>query len=309
MTATWLNINRNGRLGNRLFSRAHVYAAAIEHGATVVDWGLSDVARHFPRIANPSLPVYPLRADGSPPARPDRLWLSKPAIAAWRAIRPRRTGHVGPFWSSYWGGNDPDLMRLDGAPFAEFVRGREMIILDGYKLRCTPWVVKHADSIRQYFAVSDSIQTKWTKLQDIWHGRWRKTVGVHMRGGDFSTAQGGRYHLSAAEYAGLLGNHPGLPADDTLFVLFSEDRYAGAAAFARLTSAFSGLNHIFLHGDLVDDLAGLASCDLVIGPATSTFSRWASFAGNRPWAGVDRTLLDRKGPALDFRDGLVPWDY
>jgi hypothetical protein len=32
----WLNINRNGRLGNRLFARAHVYAAARELGATTI---------------------------------------------------------------------------------------------------------------------------------------------------------------------------------------------------------------------------------------------------------------------------------
>ena len=44
----WYNINRTGRLGNRLFSRAHIYAAALELGETVIDWGLNDYKNYFP---------------------------------------------------------------------------------------------------------------------------------------------------------------------------------------------------------------------------------------------------------------------
>ena len=66
----WYNINRTGRLGNRLFSRAHVYAAALEFGETVIDWGLSDIKNHFPNLAKTKLPIYPLNQNGELPDYP-----------------------------------------------------------------------------------------------------------------------------------------------------------------------------------------------------------------------------------------------
>ena len=65
----WYNINRTGRLGNRLFSRAHVYAAALELGETVIDWGLNDVKKYFPNCMKTKLPIYPLR-NGELPSYP-----------------------------------------------------------------------------------------------------------------------------------------------------------------------------------------------------------------------------------------------
>ena len=309
MTSVWLNINRNGRLGNRLFTRAHVYAAARERGAIVVDWGLTDVMHFFPKIRHDMLPVYPLCEDGSTPPVPNFPWLKLWAIKALRTLRPRRTGHLGPYWSCYWGHKDPDLMRLDGDAFSRFVADRQMIVLDGYKLRCTPWVNKYASEIRAYFAFSKSIQSKWTHLQESWHTRWRHTIGVHLRATDFRKAQGGRFYLSPHEYASILRNQPSLSSEETLFVLFSDESYADDNAYSELSRNFFGLHHIFCHGDLIDDLAGLASCDRIVGPETSTYSRWAAFMGCRPWAPVTRVLVGQESPLLQFRDCVVPWDY
>jgi hypothetical protein len=305
----WLNINRNGGLGNRLFARAHVYAAACEFGATVADWGLLDVAKHFPNAAARRLASYPLTVDGQVPALPDRWWLSPQLIEIARAFRPRRTGQWGPFWSSYWGGPDPEKMALDGEAFRRFADGRGIVVLDGYKLRCTPWVRKHAAAIRTYFRPSTVLADNWRKLQAQWHVSHSKTVGVHMRATDFKRAQGGRYYLAPREYAQLLRNMDGDRPEKTLYVLFSDETYRSEEAYRELESAFAGLNHVFLHGDLLHDLIGLASCDAIVGPATSTFSRWAAFAGEKQWAGLSREQLAGVTSPIRYVESIVPWDY
>ncbi|MCZ8312809.1 MAG: hypothetical protein O9320_18335 [Magnetospirillum sp.] len=309
MSALWVNINRNGALGNRLFSRAHVYAAAREFGAVVADWGLGDYKRLFPALPAGQLASYPFTANGAVPELPDRWWLNEGTLGFLRRARPRRTGQHGPIWSCYWGGADPDTMALDGPAFAEFAAGRELLFLDGYKLRCTPWVRKHADEIRRFFALPQAVTAKWTALQAQWHRQWPTTVAVHMRGTDFRKAQGGRYYLSPAEYASVLKSSDAIDPATTLFVLFSDESFRKDANFAALASAFAGLDHIFMHGDLADDMAGIGSCDRIVGPVTSTFSRWAVFARARPWAGVSRSMLAGEAPGLQFRSGLVPWDY
>ena len=49
-------------------------------------------------------------------------------------------------------------------------------------------------------------------------------------------------------------------------------------------------------------------CDKIIGPATSTFSRWAAFSGNKDWVGVSRSLL-KSSKKLEFKKCPIPWDY
>jgi hypothetical protein len=309
MSALWVNINRNGALGNRLFSRAHVYAAAREFGAVVADWGLGDYKRLFPALSAGQLASYPLTANGVVPALPDRWWLNEATLGFLRRARPRRTGRHGPIWSCYWGGRDPDTMALDSPAFAKFAAGREMLVLDGYKLRCTPWVRKHADEIRRFFALPQVLTAKWTALQAQWHRQWPTTIAVHMRGTDFRKAQGGRYYLSPAEYASVLRSSDAINPAATLFVLFSDESFRKDADFAALASSFAGLDYVFMHGDLTDDLVGIASCDRIVGPIASTFSRWAAFYRNRPWAGVSRALLAENAERFTFINDLVPWDF
>jgi hypothetical protein len=308
MSALWININRNGALGNRLFSRAHVYAAAREFGAVVADWGLGDYKRMFPALSAGQLASYPLTANGVVPALPDRWWLNEATLGFLRRARPRRTGRHGPIWSCYWGGPDPDTMALDSPDFAKFAAARELLVLDGYKLRCTPWVRKHADEIRRFFALPQAVTAKWTALQAQWHRQWPTTIAVHMRAGDFRSAQSGRFYLSPDEYASLIMSCGEIDVSKTLFVFFSDEGYLNNTLFESLSCALSGLNAIFVHGSLIDDLAGIASCDRIIGPGSSTFSRWAAFYGNRPWAGVSRDLLVENAERVTFMNDLIPWD-
>lgn len=304
----WVNINRNGRLGNRLFSRAHVYAAAIEFGETVIDWGLLDVAPYFPRIAQAFLPTYPLKENGELPSLPDSIFANRSLLAGLRAIRPRNTGCFGPFWSQHYGDGNADSMRLDSLAFSDFAKKHELIVLNGYKLRCTDWVRKHKDEICRYFELPISLRRKWSILRTAWLTQYSAVIGIHMRLTDFQSAGGGRYFLTPYEYAELIRERVDFDPKTTLFVIFSDEKFRNNDRFGEIEIAFAGLTTYVNQGDLADDLCGLMACDRIIGPATSTFSRWAAFAANRQWAGIRRELLGN-GQALEFVTSPVPWDY
>ena len=75
-----------------------------------------------------------------------------------------------------------------------------------------------------------------------------------------------------------------------------------------LKKAFSDFNFILNNGSIIDDLSGLMACDKIIGPSTSTFSKWAAFAGYKDWAGICRISL-KESNALKFFRCPIPWNY
>ena len=128
-----------------------------------------------------------------------------------------------------------------------------------------------------------------------------------MRGKDFRTAAGGRYYLTPPEYASVLQKLD-FDASEVLFVLFSDEGYESDRQFSDLKSAFRGFKFFINRGDILDDLCGLMACNRIVGPLSSTFSRWAAFAADRPWLGVSREFLTYDGNP-EFKKAVIPWDY
>lgn len=303
----WLNINRNGRLGNRLFSRAHVIAAAIELKQPVIDYGLSDVSHNFPNIRMARVPIYGPGSEVD--AFGEGIWGNPKILGLLRLLRPRRSGRRGPFWSCYWkAGADPDLMRLDTREFHAFLAKHKTVILDGYKLRCTQWVRKHAPSIRHMFEPHAVLRDKWVKIINRLHQDNDLVVGIHMRSQDFKSAQGGRYYLSPAEYAEIVRERVSWRGQRVFFLLFSDDPFIEKNRYTDLCKAFEGIPYLFVHGSEIDDIVGLSACDKIVCPLSSTYSRWAAFQGKREWLGVSRRLFE-DGAAFEFDASPIPWDY
>ena len=303
----WYNINRTGRLGNRLFSRAHIYAAALELGETVVDWGLNDYKHYFPNCAGTKLPIYPLRNDQFP-IYPNDFFANEKQLNFINKFRPRMTGTFGNFWSQQYGKGDAENMRLDTEKFKLFSERHNKVFLNGYKLRCNSWVNKHREEICKYFKIQESYYDKWQKLINFWKIEYSEIIGIHMRRGDFKTAMRGDFYLTPKEYAFILRNFVDIDHKKSLIILFSDDRFTNANEWLNLNDAFSFTNFILNNGSILDDLSGLISCDKIIGPKTSTFSRWAAFYGNKYWAGINKkTLVENK--LLDFMKSPIPWDY
>ncbi|MCW8914471.1 MAG: hypothetical protein OQK24_01310 [Magnetovibrio sp.] len=304
----WYNINRNGQLGNRLFSRAHVYAAALEYGETVVDWGLLDIAKKFPRLADAKLPTYPLLADGTMPPLPEGF-LSNPDVLKWlHKTRPRGTGPFLNYWSQHWGKGDPDIARLDTDTFRQFNDAHPTILMNGFKTRCVDWVRKHRTEITKFFELPESLRTKWSITQQCWHAQYSEVIGIHNRLTDFRKASGGRHYMMPKDFANVVRDVVDFDPKTTLFVFFSDESFRNDDFYKEIKEPFNGLNIYINEGDQLDDLCAMMHCDRLIGPSNSTFSRWAAFAAGLPWMGVSNVLL-QEGAKLSFIDTPIPWDY
>lgn len=304
----WFNINRNGQLGNRLFSRAHIYAAAKEYGETVVDWGLMDVAHIFPKVSQSTLPIYPLRNDGTCPPLPTSFLANERVLRTLNKLRPRMTGQFANMWCYHYGTGDPETVRIDSDAFRRFNEKHETVILNGFKLRCPDWVLKHREEISEYFQLPESLRAKWFVLRELWHSRYAHVIGIHIRLTDFKTAAGGRFYLSPADYARFIRDQIKFDLESTLFVIFSDETFRADGAYDEITSAFSGLHVYVNQGDVADDLCGMMACDRLIGPVNSTFSRWAAFAAAKDWVGLSRSILD-DGETPQFINTPIPWSY
>lgn len=304
----WYNINRTGRLGNRLFSRAHVYAAALEFGETVIDWGLSDIKTYFPNLAKTKLPIYPLNKNGELPDYPKNYLANEISLNVLNKIRPRNTGIFFNFWNQHYGKGSPEEMRTDSKKFREFVKRNNIIFLNGYKFRCPIWVKKHRKEICKYFEIPSSYSYKWEQLKNNWKENYNEVIGLHMRRGDFITAMRGDFYLSPSEYASIFINKLNIDYKNVLIIIFSEDNFKEKLDWEEFKTAFSFTNFFLNNGSIIDDLSGLISCDRIIGPETSTFSKWAAFSGNKPWCGISRDSLNSK-KELSFINCPIPWDY
>ncbi len=304
----WYNINRNGQLGNRLFSRAHVYAAAIEYGEKVVDWGLLDVARYFPKVRMTRLPIYPISEDGEHPVLPDNLMTKHGVLYTLHKLRPRMTGPLFNFWNYHWNTGDPETMRLDSQRFRDFHARHDTIILNGFKIRCPEWVAKHRSRICEYFQMSPSVVDAWQSRREMLKEQYEEIIGLHIRGTDFRTAAGGRYFLDPGEYAELVLQRSSLDLQNSLIRVFSDEPFAGAKSNEDLVRIFCGAGVEFSGGTVEEDLCGMMHCDRLIGAANSTFSRWAAFASDLEWAGVDRAFYE-SGDFLSFEKCPIPWSY
>ncbi|MDL2291844.1 alpha-1,2-fucosyltransferase [Bacteroides sp. OttesenSCG-928-F21] len=101
-------------------------------------------------------------------------------------------------------------------------------------------------------------------------------VGVHIRRGDYKTWHDGRFFFSLSEYYEFMKRISALyPDKKTAFFISSNEEF-DVNMFSEL-QCYRITNPI----SITSDLYALSQCDLITGPP-STFSRWASFYGEKP---------------------------
>lgn len=121
---------------------------------------------------------------------------------------------------------------------------------------------------------ADSLITELKKNCDL-------VVGVHIRRGDYATWNEGRFFYSHETYHDIMKR---------IESLFKEKRVGFfIASNERIPQDIFAEENIVWHkdGSVVLDLHTLSLCDYIIGPY-STYSRWASFIGNKPICWLDR---------------------
>lgn len=102
-------------------------------------------------------------------------------------------------------------------------------------------------------------------------------VGVHIRHGDYKTFEGGKYYYSFEEYHAFMLQVKQLYEGENVAFFISSNADFSVEIFPDCNCFRFGKEP---SGDMLD-LYTLSLCDKIMGP-WSTYSRWASFIGEKP---------------------------
>jgi len=274
-----------GRLGNRLRRAAHLVAAAIEHGHTLVDLSFSEYAADFEATRRDLFCRYPAARHPFPAPWWVRALLDRLATLALRIARlvppPGSLLRV-----VLWRNVDVEY-RLDSSAFRDLASRSRVLLFEGWTFR-TSAVERHAAAIRAHFAPVRALAERAQAIATALRASAEVLVGVHLRRGDYATWLGGQYHYSLPAYADLMRRVRALfPGRRVLFLVCSDEPVP--------PTTFDGLPYALGADHPVVDLYALARCDYLFGPPSS-FTLWASFAGGVPLWFVYRPDAE---PSLD----------
>lgn len=101
-------------------------------------------------------------------------------------------------------------------------------------------------------------------------------IGVHIRQGDYRTWNNGRFYFSIEQYQGFMAKIQNLYQSKKIAFFISSNEKLSTKDFSEFNCFFQAQTT-----SPVLDLYTLSLCDKIIGPI-STFSRWASFFGEKP---------------------------
>lgn len=143
--------------------------------------------------------------------------------------------------------------------------------------RDTQYIAEAKKELQQIFTPKETIVNAATNII----GNLRKesdiVVGVHIRRGDYKDWNEGRFYYSFEEYNQFMQRVTDLFPDKHVSFFISSNEKLSKAMFPNLNIAF----HTGEDASVITDLYTLSLCDYIIGPF-STFSRWASFIGEKP---------------------------
>lgn len=126
------------------------------------------------------------------------------------------------------------------------------------------------------FTPDQSLVLQAQELFNNIHEQAQVIVGVHIRRGDYATWNNGRFYYEHSDYYNFMCKVKELYHNQTVAFFISSNEPIDLSEFHEC-SCF----HHSIGSSAVLDLYSLSLCDKIIGPF-STFSRWASFIGEKP---------------------------
>lgn len=259
-------VDMTGQLGNQLYVLANVLAASIELGFRV----FAPAFRYGGLLASRGI-----FAEGPAP----RVWRGFPLVGGFLR-RSRLHRHVFRWGKTAYLNISPSHdMRgraydLESAHFQTLLARCDRLYVAGLYYRARRAVARRKAEVLEMLRPADEVLgAANARVAEIRKAR-QFVVGLHVRRRDYRTDDGGRYNFSDAAYVasvqGLLGrmDRPGAA------VMICSDEPVDLQAYGSL-NVYPG------PGDAFEDLCALSLADLIVGPP-STFSGWASFAGNVP---------------------------
>ena len=152
-----------------------------------------------------------------------------------------------------------------------------LVCVGGWDYRCHELTHKYRSQLSRLYRLRHSLtEVELHLVQQMQQARRAgfKVVGLHVRRGDYSSWQGGRYCFSDDAYASIvrsISSQFSGQGDDCFVVVFTNDVVAPTCG-QDLTAG----------GRWFADLIGMQNCDLLVGPP-STFTLWASYSASVPY--------------------------
>lgn len=152
-----------------------------------------------------------------------------------------------------------------------------LICVGGWSFRCHELTQKYRSRPSRLYRLRHSLaEDELLLVEQIQWARkaGSKVVGLHVRRGDYSSWQGGRYWFSDDSYASVVRS--------VRSQLLEEGHDCFVVVFTNDVDAPSCGQDLTARGRWFADLIGMQNCDLLVGPP-STFTLWASCSASVPF--------------------------
>lgn len=121
---------------------------------------------------------------------------------------------------------------------------------------------------KEIVAEADNLIANLRKQSDM-------VIGIHIRRGDYKDWNEGRFYYEISQYRDVMLRLQSLYSDKKVSFFISSNEKLDKEQFEDCVCDF------YQNGSPILDLHTLSLCDKLVGPY-STFSRWASFIGDKP---------------------------
>ena len=263
-------MHRYGQLGNRLAYLKAFLAIAMEYRLSIANFTFDEYARYFKGTCADWAFGFP----ASPKGRRLPRFAGRLLRVLLAGMEPVIRSHGRCLGLSAAETAENGCFMFTDGRLAAAARRRNLVFYKGWPVVPPEIMAKHADQIREYFALSgDFARTVATYLAAARQG-CDLLVGIHVRQGDYQHWNGGRFYYSTPQYAVLMQHivrkHAG-----------RQVRFVVCSNVVQDWSVFAALPLVRGTGEAVVDLYVLSGCDEIYGPQSS-YSAWAAYYGQKP---------------------------
>lgn len=277
-----------GRLGNQLWTHAHLLAFAIDRDLGFVSTTLRNQGPWYEGI-----PATSFLTNAQRRIRPYALTSQTLSLAHRLNLRIR----AAPALTLV----DGELLDLEGSPEMEdLVRTRPIVFASGLFFMASRALGAHADAVRALLTPIPAITADVDARMHAHRARHPHHVAVHLRRGDYRTFCDGDMFYSDEEYAVAMRAIANQLPGSTLFHLFSDEPVD--------SKSFAPLDVEVWNGSAAFDLHAMSACELIVGP-NSSFSQWASFYGDRPIHVLNWRAEEKHGVGPAIREPEIGRDF
>jgi hypothetical protein len=280
-----LNVNKYGRLGNRLFFLSYLIANALENGYSFVDFSFEEYLKYFNVKSGYKKRIFIISKI---------LCYNNLSCIVKYKLLPRLLKYK--WFRQLSIVKEYDLNKkwydLNQQEFV-YQAKHNILAIEGYRFVDHSNIRKHSNEIRKIFQFKKKyINDVDSHLSSI-KQKYDIIIGLHIRQGDYKDYLGGKYYFTSKQYLDytdhLIRNLEPLSNINTGIVVCSDEKLD--------PNNFKNYNCYFFDKNFIFDLILLSKCDYIIS-TNSTFSAWASFYGKVPRYIVNYEKVDSSEPLL-----------